>query len=77
MFENNIGKSLSKALSDCESYEVETRKENNENHRDRVMNHTESLTLSTRSMQKPWHHAGDLESNDIKRLMPKGLIEIE
>ena len=53
MFENNIGKSLSKALSDCESYEVETRKENNENHRDRVMNHTESLTLSTRSMQKP------------------------
>ena len=41
------------------------------------MNHTESLTLSTHNMQKPLHHAGDLESNDIKRVMPKGLIEIE
>ena len=67
-------KGLRKSLSMCKTAKVEAMKSNTIGSRNVMTKHVESAIMSRCEIQKSCYNGGDLEGNDIKRIMSKGSI---
>ena len=74
--EKNV-KATSKNLSKCREVEKSAKKEDKDPSRYAVANYIESVILKQHRISKSCYHAGDLEGNDIRRLMGNGLTIFE
>ena len=63
---------IRKTLNDCKSVETKARSDNSDASKFLVTSHVESITLKSHNIKKSCCHGGDLEGNDIRRLMSKG-----
>ena len=71
--ETNLNE-LKKHLAQCRKAYTKTKSDNKNPNRYEVINHIESVILKMYKISKSCYHAGDLEGNDVRRLMSKGKI---
>lgn len=71
--ETNLNE-LKKDLAECRKAHAQAKSDNKNPNRYEVINRIESVILKMCKISKSCYHAGDLEGNDIRRLMSKGKI---
>ena len=71
--ETNLNR-LKKDLAECRKAHMQTKSHNINPNQYEVINYIESVILKIHKISKLCYHAGDLEGNDIRRLMSKGKI---
>ena len=71
--ETNLNE-LKKDLAECRKAHAQAKSDNKNPNRYEVINHIESVILKMHKISKSCYHAGDLEGNDIRRLIMKGKI---
>ena len=67
-------KELKKSFSECKAGEIEARKNNTSSSKHYITNHVESVILKKHNISKSCCHGGDLQGNDIRRLMTFGVV---
>ena len=63
-----------KVLTECRKAEASAKAENSNSSQFMGINHIETVMLKLHRISKSCYHAGDLEGNDIRRLMAKGTV---
>jgi len=66
-----------KELSECKAVEAKAKSHNTSESKHACANHIESTILKHHKITKSCYHGGDLEGNDIRRLMAKGTVVFE
>ena len=71
---DNAAKLKRKDWNDCKKKEAKAESDNKNPSSHKVTNHIETVMLKSHEISKSSYHAGDLEGNDIRRLMSRGLV---
>ena len=61
-------------FNNCKAVEIEARKNNKDSSKYLIMNHIECVILKNHRISKSCYHGGDLQGNDIQRLIARGLV---